>query len=518
MYAADLDLATDAYGHAQDADGYAQSEDLSAKNTAGIVLAAAGFGLMGLIKIAQHGHDMDEQAEQVATRYDSVSPDQAEYVMRKVAGSFAIDNDPAELAQQTHKIIGQATGHGYSGNQLTFLLDYCADKGMEVDDAITYMTGDQATDILHTVYTETAPQTILDAVKSASKVGSAEEAQAFADQMTEKLIADGYTRTPEEMARFIKGIGDAADTKATATELIAAYSTLSGAAEQADVGFDEVLTVLDQIDYSEDCSGDTVPNLAEGTARLLTTAKQYGIATDDITATIKSLDYHADTSETAEELMSGTQRILEARGEHGASHDQAITFVKKLDYYADKSTKADELGEGAAKLIEACDTYDVTHDQAITLFQKLDYYADKSTRAYELADGAIKLIESCDKYDVSHDQAIKLFQKLDYWADSSTKAHELADGTVKVIEACDKYDVSQDDALTLFKKLDYYSDDSSKASELGEGTARLIAGMSQHKTSLDTVLGLIKDADRAASGQDAIEVADETIRRMTGAQ
>lgn len=513
----DLDL-DGAYGLADAADGYAQAEDLSAKNTAGIVMAAAGFGLMGLIKIAQHGHDMDEQAEQVASRYDSVSPDQAEYVMRKIAGSFAIDDKPAELGEAAHQVIGQATAHGYSGNQLTFLLDYCADKGMEVDDAIAYMTGDQATDILHTVYTETGPQAILDAVKGASNVESAEEAQTFADQMTEKLIADGYARTPQEMAGFIRGIADAADTKATATELIAAYGTLSTAAEQADVGFDEVLTVLHQIDYSEDCSGDTVPSLAEGTARLLTTAKQYGIATDDITATIKSLDYHADSSETAEELMSGTQRILEARGEHGASHDQAILFVKKLDYYADKSTKAGELGEGAAKLIEACDTYDVTHDQAITLFQKLDYYADSSTRAHELADGTVKLIETCDKYNVSHDQAITLFQKLDYWADSSTKAHELADGTVKVIEACDTYDVSHDDALTLFKKLDYYADDSSKASELGEGTARLIAGMSQYKTSLDTVIGLINDADRAASSQDAVELADETIRRMTGAQ
>ena len=480
----DLDL-DGAYGRADAADGYAQAEDLSGKNTAGIVLTAAGFGLMGLIKLAQHGNDMDEEAAQVASKYEGVSAEQAEYVMREIAGSFAIDDDPAELAQQAHQLIGQATGHGYSGNQLTYLLDYCTDKGMEVDEAITYMTGDQATDILHTVYTETGPQAIFDAIKGASKVGSTEEAQAFANQMTEKLITDGYAQTPEEMARFIRGIGNAADTRATSAELIAAYTTLSEASEQAGVGFDKVLTVLNQIDHSENKSGDTVTSLSDGTANLLTTAKQYDIPTDDITATIKSLDYYSDTSETAEELMTGTQQILEARGEHGASHDQAITFVKKLDYYADKSTKADELGEGAAKLIEACDKYDVSHDQAIKLFQKLDYYADSSTRAHELADGTVKLIEVSDKYDVSHDQAIKLFQKLDYWADSSTKAHELADGTVKVIEACDTYDISQDDAITLFKKLDYYADDSSKASELGEGTATLIAGMSQYKTSLE---------------------------------
>ncbi|MDP6627082.1 MAG: hypothetical protein QGG50_04205, partial [Methanopyri archaeon] len=299
MYAADLDLVTDAYGHAQAADGYTQSEDLSGKNKAGIALTALGFGLLGLVKVAQHGNDMDEEAAQVASKYEGVSADQAEYVMRKVAGSFAIDDDPAELARTADDILSTTTSHGYTGNQVTFLLDYCADKGMSVDNAVAHITAKGASDILATTYGEVGQNIIYEAVDDASSIDSEHDAQAFAKQVNEQLIADGGRYTPNDMATIIKDIGGADDVTTHSGELIQAYRTIAETSAQTGATLEQGISVMNAIDSAEDYSGDTVISLANGTARLLTIAKQHDLSFDEIASTIKDIDRASDYSENA---------------------------------------------------------------------------------------------------------------------------------------------------------------------------------------------------------------------------
>ena len=473
MYADDLDLASDAYGHAQAADGYTQSEDLSGKNKAGIALTALGFGLLGLVKVAQHGNDMDEEAAQVATKYEGVSADQAEYVMRTVAGSFAIDDDPAELAQQADTIIAKATEHGYSGNQLTFLLDYGMDKGMDVDEAMTHMTARGASDVLTSAYSEVGQDIIYKAVDSASSIDSEHDAQVFAKQVNDQLIADGSRYTPNDLATIIKGIGGADDVTTHSGELIQAYRTLAETSSQTGATLEQGLEIMKAIDSAEDYSGDTVISLANGTARMLTTADQHDISFDEIAATIKGIDHASDYSENADDLISGSIKLLDARGR-----------------------------------------YDVSHEDAIGLLKGLDRGSDYSEHGSDLVTSATRIMDACHKHDISHNEAIGLVKALDHASDYSEHAIDLAGNSADMVEGCGTYGITTGDAAELAKALDRASDSSVHASDVGNNVVKLLEPMSQHKLSIERMTELMKAVDRDNSGYDAYEVVDEMIRRM----
>ncbi len=473
MYAADLDLTTDAYGHAQAADGYTQAEDLSGKNKAGIALTALRFGLLGLVKVAQHGNDMDEEAEQVASKYESVSADQAEYVMRKVAGSFAIDDDPAELARTADDILSSTTSHGYTGNQVTFLLDYCVDKGMSVDDAVAHITAKGAADVLSATYGEVGQNIIYEAVDDASSIGSEHDAQAFAKQVNDQLIADGSRYTPNDIATIIKDIGGADDVTTRSGELIQAYRTLAETSAQTGASLEQGVDVMEAIDSAEDYTGGSVISVANGTARLLTTAKQHDIAFDDIASTIKDIDRASDYSEHADDLISGSIKLLDARGRYGVSHEDAIGLIKELDRGSDYSEHASNLVTSAIRIMDASHKSEVPYNDAIGFVKALDRASDVSEHAIDLAGNAANLVEGCNAYGISTDDAAALAKALDRASDSSVNAGDIADNVVKLMEP-----------------------------------------MTQHKLSLAKMTELMKDVDRDNSGYDAYEVVDEMIRRM----
>ena len=516
----DLDLTGAGYGSTDAADGYAQAEDLSSKNKAGVVLTAVGFGLFGLIKVAEHGNEMDTEAEQVAAKYDAVSTDQAEYVMRRVAGSFAIDDDPTELARTADRILTSATEHGYSGSHTGFLLDYCMDKGMDVDGVIGYMTGGEVTDVLTTAYTEVGQQVIVDAITSnASKVASAGEATAFSRELIGRLVQEEHIPAPKDVAGLIGNIARYADTTPTSTELIEAVSVLGNTSAATGIPIDQVGQVLQNLDYHKDTGSDGAIALAKATAQVVDAAHENGVSIDDVKDLIYQVDRFEDTGDdTADILATNTVKLIEGMKAYVVSRSELSDIMYCVDRNNDTGGQtANEVVTDALRITKGMHENGVSEDDATDLMWKVDRYEDTGGQTSgQVVDGTVKLMEAIKRDGVSKDDVSDLMWAVDRYEDTGGQTGmDVVDGVVKLMDAMKAYDGSEDDVTGLMYTVDRYEDTGGDTgTTVADNTIRLMEAAHTKGLSLDRMEELVREADHDTSGQTSTQVVDEVLKRL----
>jgi hypothetical protein len=557
----DLDL-NGAYGRADAADGYVQAEDLSSKNKVGITLTAIGFGLFGLIKIAEHGNEMDAEAEQVAGKYDAVSPDQAEYVMRRVAGSFAIDDDPTELARTADKVLEAATEHGYSGSHTGFLLDYCLDKGMEVDEAIGYMTAGEATQVLTSAYTEVGEKVIVEAITNgASKVDSLEDATEFSRKLIGQLVQEEHIPVPEDVATLISDVARYSDTTPTSSELIEAVSVLANtctrtgipveraadlfqtldyykdtgtdgalalteatdsmlqAAGEHGVSIDDVKNLISYVDRHKDTSDDTADILATNTVKLIEGMKAYGVSSSEFSDIMWSVDRNNDTGgQTSTEVVADALRIAKGMHENGVSEDDATDIMWKVDRYEDNGGQTGgQVVDGTVKLLDAMKRNGLSKDDTGDLMWALDRYEDTGGQSgADVVDGVVKLMDAMKRDGLSEDDITDIMYAVDRYENTGgqTGAEVVAE-TVKLMDAMKAYGGSEDDVTSLMWIVDRYEDKGGDTgTTVADNTIRLMEAANTKGLSLDRMGELVKEADHGTSGQTSTQVVDEVLKRL----
>ncbi len=558
----ELDLTDAGYGSTDGADGYARAEDLSSKNKAGVVLTALGFGLFGLIKVAEHGNEMDAEAEQVAGKYDGVSADQAEYVMRRVAGSFAIDDDPTELARTADKVLESATEHGYTGSHTGFLLDYCMDKGMDVDSAIGYMTGGEVTDVLTTAYTEVGQQVIVDAITSnASKVASAEEATAFSRELIGRLVQEDHLPTPKDVAGLIGNIARYADTTPTSTELIEAVSVLGNTSAATGIPIDKVGQVLQNLDYHKDTGSDGAIALAKATAQVVDAAHENGVSIDDVKDLIYKVDHYEDTGDdttdilanntvkliegmkaydvsrselsdimwsvdrnndtggqTADTVVADTLRIAKSMHENGISEDDATDLIWKVDRYEDTGGQTSgQVVDATVKLMDAMKRNSVSKSDVSDLMWAVDRYEDTGGQTgADVVDATVKLMDAMERDGVSEDDVTDIMYAVDRYENTGGQTGvDVVAETVKLMDAMKTYGGSEDDVTDLMYTVDRYEDTGGDTgTTVADNTIRLMEAAHNKGLSLDRMEELVREADHGTSGQTSTQVVDEVLKRL----
>jgi len=514
----DLDLDTEAYGRADAADGYSQAEDLSSKNTAGVVLTAVGFGLFGLIRLTQHSNEMDTEAEQVAAKYTKVSPDQAEYVMDRISGSFSIDDDPAELAQRTDELFSTFTSHGYSGNHVTFLLDYSMDKGMSVDEAVTYMTAKAPTEVLHTVYMEAGEKIITDAItRSASNVDSLEDATAFSHTLIDKMVQQDYLQTPQNMANLISNVARYADVKPSSGELIEAVTTLGAAGARDGFTLSEAVNVLTTLDGKKDTGTDGAASLVENSVKVMDAAHENGVSPNDAVALIYDVDRFEDMgSDTATRLAENSVKLMEGMKEYGLSKGD-VTQVLDAVKWDDTSCSSDVTTTEALRIMQGMKEYGISRTDAVEVIRGVDGFEDHGNQsATSLVTETVRLMEGMEKYDVSRSDAIELMRAVDSYEDhGNTSGTVMVTESVRLMEAMKEYGASRTDAVELMRTLDSSEErGSDSATSLTDSTIKLIKVMKETETSRSKAIEYIGIADKVNSSQSAISLADETVKAL----